>query len=58
MIEYRVRYMGEDAAEIRKGEIYTAHDIGDDGRLIGVKDRSGEYYAYLKQLFERVEEQT
>lgn len=56
MIEYRVRYIGEDAAEIRKSEVYTAHDIGDDNRMIGVKDRSGEYYAYLKQLFEIVKD--
>lgn len=56
MIEYKVRYMGEDAAEIRKGEIYTAHDLKDSGVMIGVRDRSGEYYAYPKQLFEKIED--
>ena len=53
--EYKVRYVGEDAAEIRKGEIYTAHDLKDSNLLIGVRDRSGEYYAYPKQLFEKLE---
>ena len=56
MIEYKVRYIGEDAAEIRKGEIYTAHDLKDSSVMIGVWDRSGEYYAYPKQLFEKVED--
>lgn len=55
MIEYKVRYMGEDAAEIRKDEIYTAHDLKEDSQMIGVQDRSGEYYAYPKRLFEKIE---
>ena len=56
MIEYKVRYTGEDAAEIRKGEIYAAHDIKDNSKMIGVQDRSGEYYAYPKQLFVKIED--
>lgn len=56
IIEYKVRYMGKDAAEIRKGEIYTAHDLKDSSVMIGVRDRSGEYYAYPKQLFEKIED--
>lgn len=56
MNEYKVRYLGEDAVEIRKGEIYVAHALRDSSTMIGVLDRSGEYYAYPKALFERVEE--
>jgi hypothetical protein len=54
--EYHVRYIGEDAAEIRNGEVYVAHDLKDSSVMIGVLDRSGEYYAYPKQLFDSVEE--
>lgn len=55
MNEYKVRYLGEDAIEIRKGEVYTAHDLRDSSTMIGVLDLSGEYYAYPKVLFERIE---
>ena len=56
MIEYKVRYIGEDAAEIRKGEIYTAHDLNRCTTMSGVLDRSGEQYAYPKSLFEKMED--
>lgn len=49
--KFRVRYIGEDAAEIRKGEIYHAEDLQDSPNMIGVLDRSGEWYAYPKELF-------
>lgn len=52
--KYRVRYIGEDAAEIRKGEIYQAEDLLDSKNMIGVLDRSGEWYAYPKELFRKV----
>ena len=52
--KYRVRYIGEDAAEIRKGEIYQAEDLQDNETMIGVMDRSGEWYAYPKELFQKV----
>lgn len=55
-IEYKVRYKGEDAAEIRKDEIYTAHNLNRCTTMIGVLDRSGEYYAYPKSLFEKIED--
>lgn len=54
--KYRVRYIGEDAAEIRKGEIYQAEDLQDSKNMIGVLDRSGEWYAYPKVLFQLVED--
>ncbi|MBR3973259.1 MAG: hypothetical protein IKJ99_04850 [Oscillospiraceae bacterium] len=46
--KYRVRYVGEDAAEVCKGEIYQAKDLRDGKTMIGVLDRSGEGYAYPK----------
>ena len=49
---YHVRYIGEDAAEIRKGEIYQAEDLNDSAAMIGVQDRSGEWYAYPRELFQ------
>ena len=55
-IEYKVRYKGEDAAEIRTGEIYMAHDVNRCTTMIGVLDRSGEYYAYPKSLSEKIED--
>ena len=50
--KYRVRYIGPDAAEIRNGEIYDAMDLMDSKTMIGVYDRSGEGYAYPKELFQ------
>ena len=52
---YHVRYIGADAAEIRNGEIYLAEDLTDSSSLIGVLDRSGEWYAYPKELFQKTE---
>ena len=52
MNKFKVRYIGEDAAEIRKGEIYQAEDLQDNETMIGVQDRSGEWYAYPKVLFQ------
>lgn len=52
MNKYYVRYIGEDAAEIRRGEIYEAEDLLDSESMIGVLDRSGEWYAYPKELFQ------
>ena len=56
MNEFRVRYIGEDAAEIRKGEVYRAESLSDCESMIGVLDKSGEWYAYPKGLFEVVAE--
>ena len=53
---YWVRYVGEDAAEIRRGEIYQAEDLQDSKTMIGVLDRSGEQYAYPTELFQRLSE--
>lgn len=53
--KYRVRYIGDDAAEIRKGEVYQAEDLRDNKTMIGVLDRSGQWYAYPKELFQIVE---
>lgn len=50
----KVRYIGEDRADIRYGEEYTAKDIKDDNRYYAIIDRSGESYAYPKTLFEIV----
>ena len=47
----KVKYIGSDMAEIYNGEIYEAFDIKDDDRFYGVIDRSGEAYAYPKNLF-------
>lgn len=52
MTKIKVKYIGEDRAEIRNGEIYEAYETKDDSRYYGVYDRSGEDYAYPKQLFE------
>lgn len=52
MNEYRVKYIGPDSADLRTGETYQAHDLMDSSQMIGVKDRSGEWYAYHKNLFE------
>ena len=54
--DFFVRYIGEDAAEIRNGEVYSAHNLKDCSTMYGVKDRSGDYYAYPKDLFEVIEE--
>lgn len=55
MNKFRVRYIGEDAAEIRNGEIYEAEELKDCKTMYGVLDRSGEQYAYPKALFEVIE---
>lgn len=55
MNRYNVRYIGNDTAEIRNGEIYLAEDLTDSSSLIGVLDRSGEWYAYPKELFQKTE---
>mgnify|MGYP007119866118 CR=1 FL=1 len=52
----KVKYLGEDAADIRNGEIYEAEELIDCKTMYGVKDRSGEYYAYPKSLFEVISE--
>lgn len=54
MNEYSVKYIGPDSADLRVGEIYQAHDLADSRQMIGVKDRSGEWYAYPKNLFETI----
>ena len=48
---FLVCYTGEDAAEIRNGEIYQAEELLDSKNMIGVLDRSGEWYAYPKEFF-------
>ena len=55
MNRFKVRYIGEDAAEIRNGEIYEAEELRDCKAMYGVLDRSGEWYAYPKILFEVIE---
>ena len=52
---YFVRYIGEDSAEIRNSEIYQAEDLQDSKTMIGVQNRSGEWYAYPKELFQIVD---
>lgn len=52
--KYYVRYIGEDASEIRKGEIYQAEDLLDSKSMIGVLDRSGEWYAYPREFFQLI----
>lgn len=54
-MKIRVKYIGEDMAEIRNGDIYEAHELKDDSRMYGIVDRSGESYCYPKSLFEIVE---
>jgi hypothetical protein len=51
MIEFKVKYIGPDAADIRSGEIYEAHTLIDTEKMIGVKDRSGEWYVYPRKYF-------
>lgn len=51
----KAKYIGEDDIDLRRGETYEVHKISDDNRFLGVKDRSGEVYAYPKELFEIVE---
>lgn len=55
MNRFKVRYIGEDAAEIRKGEVYEAENLEDSSTMYGVIDRSGVMYAYPKSLFEIVQ---
>lgn len=50
-----VRYIGPDMVDIRNGEVYEAHSVRDDSRFYGIVDRSGEEYAYSKNLFEIVD---
>lgn len=52
----KVKYIGPDRAEIRFGDICEALEVRDDSRLYGVRDRSGEFYAYRKDLFEIIDE--
>ena len=52
----KVKYIGEDMADIRNGDIYNASEVKDDSRYYAVIDRTGETYAYPKSLFEIVEE--
>ena len=54
-MQFKVQYIGDDAAEIRKGEIYEAEKLLDCQEMIGVLDRSGEWYAYPKSVFVLVE---
>lgn len=56
MNEYKVKYIGPDSADLRTGETYRAHDLVDSSQMIGVKDRSGEWYAYQKNLFEVIKD--
>lgn len=53
----KLQYMGEDAAEIRKGEVYEAEPLKDSSAMYGVVDRSGTMYAYPKGLFEVIQEE-
>ena len=57
----KVKYIGEDMAEIRNGEIYEATTIkgpapAGSGEVLSVIDRSGEAYVYPKRLFEVIED--
>lgn len=54
--KFKVKYLGEDAVDIRNGEVYEAEELLDCKTMYGVKDRSGECYAYPKTLFEVIEE--
>lgn len=56
MTMIKAKYIGEDDVDIRNGEVYEVCEVVDDKRLIGVKDRSGELYAYPRGLFEIVKE--
>ena len=58
MNSFKVKYTGPGAAEIRSGEVYDAQTLHDTASLIGVKDRSGEWYAYPRKYFEIIEERT
>lgn len=50
--EQKVKYVGEDSADLRKGKMYDAMTLEDTEKLIGIKDMSGEWYAYPAYLFE------
>ena len=50
-----VRYIGEDTAGLRAGGLYLAHTLEDTDQMIGVKDLSGEWYAYPRDLFDALE---
>ena len=47
----KMKYIGDDRADIRHGEIYDTEEIADDSRMLSVIDRSGEKYCYPKDLF-------
>lgn len=52
---FKVRYIGEDAAEIRNGEVYEAKKPTDWKTMYAVRDRSLEWYLYPRELFEIIE---
>lgn len=47
----RAYYNGPDRADIKNGEIYDIMELKDTGEFYGVKDNSGEWYAYPKFYF-------
>jgi hypothetical protein len=51
---FKVRYIGPQMLEIQKGKIYDAINLKDSEKWYGVKDDSGEWYAYAKEFFELV----
>jgi hypothetical protein len=53
---FRIRYVGEDGADIRKGEVYSAKEVPSWNGVFAVLDRSGEWYIYPEKLFEKVED--
>lgn len=52
----KAKYIGENDIDVRTGEIYEVCEVKDDKRLLGVKDRSGDLYAYPRGLFEIIKE--
>lgn len=58
MIEwFKVRYISDKhSPDFKKGEIYEAFIPLDlpSGKLLGLKDRNGEIYAYPASDFERI----
>ena len=51
---FKVRFVGPEMMEIQRGRVYDAIELENAPNWYGVKDDSGEWYAYAKKFFEIV----
>ena len=48
-------YLGPDRADIKNGKNYEVMQLKDTNIFYGVKDDSGEWYAYPKESFRLID---